>query len=51
MAVAAMVMSLLAPALSAQDAPTSRFKDEMRMPWTRGTTDYIRRWTVAGPIN
>src|SRR5687767_7272436 len=26
------------------------FKDEMRMPWTRGGTDFIRTWTVAGPI-
>lgn len=35
----------------AQDAPSQgRFKDEMRMPWTRGSTDYIRDWMVAGPI-
>ena len=20
------------------------------MPWTRGSTDFIRRWVVAGPI-
>jgi dienelactone hydrolase len=33
-----------------QDTPASRFKDEYRMPWTRGSTDFIRRWTVAGPI-
>jgi dienelactone hydrolase len=30
--------------------PLSLFKDEMRMPWTRGSTDYIRDWLVAGPI-
>ena len=35
----------------AQEArPTGTFKDEMRMPWTRGSTDYIRDWMVAGPI-
>jgi len=26
------------------------FKDEFRKPWTRGGTDYIRNWVVAGPI-
>ncbi len=36
---------------SAQEASSQdRFKDEMRMPWTRGSTDYIRDWLVAGPI-
>ena len=35
----------------AQDPPTSRFKDEMRLPWTRGGTDYIRDWVVAGPLD
>ncbi len=33
-----------------QEPPTSRFKEEMRMPWTRGSTDYIRNWVVAGPL-
>jgi dienelactone hydrolase len=30
--------------------PTSHFKDELRMPWTRGSTDFIRNWVVAGPL-
>ena len=34
----------------AQEPPASRFKEEMRMPWTRGDTDYIRNWVVAGPL-
>jgi dienelactone hydrolase len=50
LAIAATVMSLFASALAAQDAPRPRFEDEMRMPWTRGGTDYVRQWMVAGPI-
>jgi dienelactone hydrolase len=46
----AIAMAVFAPVLSAQDASPTSFKDEMRMPWTRGSTDFIRRWTVAGPI-
>jgi dienelactone hydrolase len=35
----------------AQMAPTSgQFKEQMRMPWTRGGTDFIRDWIVAGPV-
>lgn len=34
----------------AQEPSASRFKDEMRMPWTRGGTDYIRNWIVVGPL-
>jgi dienelactone hydrolase len=49
-AMAAMAMSLLASGLAAQSAPVSSFKDEMRLPWTRGGTEFIRRWMVAGPI-
>ena len=33
-----------------QAPPAPLFKDEYRMPWTRGSTDFIKRWTVAGPI-
>src|SRR5688572_13219547 len=41
----------LAMNVGAQEAPSqSRFKDELRMPWTRGSTDFIRSWLVAGPI-
>ncbi len=25
-------------------------KDEMRQPWQRGSTDYLKRWLVTGPI-
>jgi dienelactone hydrolase len=31
-------------------ASPAAFKDELRMPWTRGSTDFIRTWIVAGPI-
>jgi dienelactone hydrolase len=26
-------------------------KDEMRQPWQRGNTDYLRRWLVLGPLD
>jgi dienelactone hydrolase len=46
-----MVMSWCGSQVLAQGAPPqSRFREEMRMPWTRGSTDFIRTWMVAGPI-
>lgn len=27
-----------------------KFKDEMRMPWTRGIEDFLRLWLIAGPF-
>jgi dienelactone hydrolase len=32
----------------AQDAASAKLKDEMRQPWTRGGTDFIRQWDIAG---
>lgn len=26
-------------------------KDDMRQPWQRGNTDYLRRWLVVGPLD
>ncbi len=36
--------------LVSQAQQPSLFKDEMRMPWTRSNTDYIRNWVAAGPL-
>jgi dienelactone hydrolase len=50
--VAALVICLAATvgAFAQQTPPTSKFKDELRMPWARSGTDFIRDWIVAGPI-
>lgn len=32
----------------AADPPVSKLKDEMRQPWERGDTSFIRSWKVAG---
>ncbi|HXX65496.1 MAG TPA: prolyl oligopeptidase family serine peptidase, partial [Bacteroidota bacterium] len=32
-------------------SPAKKFKDEMRMPWVRGSEDYIRLWLIAGPFD
>ena len=50
-AIAALVMIFCLPLQAQQPAPTSQFKDELRLPWTRGGTDYIRDWLVVGPIS
>ena len=34
----------------AAPASKSKFKDEMRMPWTRGDESFLRLWLVAGPF-
>lgn len=49
-AVAAVGLAICSSAQDQQPAPVSQFKDELRLPWTRGGTDYIRDWLVAGPI-
>jgi dienelactone hydrolase len=37
------------PDLRAQDPPAApKLKDEMRQPWSRGSTDFIRQWDIAG---
>ena len=35
---------------SAQDAPGPKLKDEMRQPWQRGDTNFLRQWKIAGPF-
>jgi dienelactone hydrolase len=50
MAIAAMAISTCLQAFAQNAPPPSTFKDELRMPWTRGSTDFIRTWMVAGPI-
>jgi dienelactone hydrolase len=36
--------------VSAQDAPASKLKEEMRQPWQRGETNFQRQWKIAGPF-
>jgi dienelactone hydrolase len=37
--------------VGAQEAPPApKLKDEMRQPWLRGDTDFLRQWKVAGPL-
>ena len=31
-------------------APKPKLKDELRMPWKRGDSDFLRQWLVAGPF-
>jgi poly(3-hydroxybutyrate) depolymerase len=50
-----LVMSVVGMSISlasqAQQAPApTPFRDQMRLPWTRSNTDYIRNWIVAGPL-
>lgn len=48
---AATVLLCLSTILSAQTTPAStKFKDEMRMPWQRSDESFLRRWLVAGPF-
>jgi len=35
----------------AADLPVSRLKNEMRQPWERGDTSFMRSWKIAGPIS
>jgi dienelactone hydrolase len=32
-------------------ASAAGLKDDMRQPWQRGSTDYLRRWLVLGPLD
>src|SRR5687768_6561493 len=32
----------------AADTPVAKLKDEMRQPWERGDTSFIRSWKIAG---
>jgi dienelactone hydrolase len=32
-------------------ASAAGLKDEMRQPWQRGNTDYLRRWLILGPLD
>src|SRR5690348_9037491 len=40
----------LAACVFAADLPISKLKDEMRLPWQRGDTFFIRGWKIAGPF-
>lgn len=35
----------------AQQPPPPPFKEQFRLPWTRGSTDFVRDWVVAGPLD
>ena len=48
--VTAFLLGVFAPVGAQEAPPASRLKDEMRQPWERGDTRFIREWTVAGPI-
>jgi dienelactone hydrolase len=51
---AAAIVTILSISLGSQaqsPPPASPFKEQMRMPWTRGSTDFIRNWIVAGPLD
>ena len=36
--------------LAADAPPAPRLKDEMRQPWTRNDTSFIKNWQLAGPF-
>ncbi|HEU4780585.1 MAG TPA: prolyl oligopeptidase family serine peptidase [Steroidobacteraceae bacterium] len=36
--------------LCASFANAGTLKDEMRQPWQRGNTDFVRQWKIAGPF-
>lgn len=48
--VAVFLLGVFANAGAQQAPPVPKLKDEMRQPWERGDTSFIRQWTVAGPI-
>ncbi len=50
MPVAAFLLGVFANVGAQQAPPAPSLKDEMRQPWERGDTRFIREWTVAGPI-
>ena len=44
-----LALAVLAVGVSV-DACAAGLKEEMRQPWQRGGTDYLKRWLVTGPI-
>jgi dienelactone hydrolase len=44
-----LALAVLAACVSL-DVFAAGLKDEMRQPWQRGNTDYLKRWLVTGPI-
>ena len=46
---AALLMCLSFLARSGDAPPAPKLKEEMRQPWTRNDTHYIKNWLLAGP--
>ena len=47
--VAAALLCLSFLARSGDTPPAPKLKEEMRQPWTRNDTNYIKNWMLAGP--
>ncbi len=48
---AAALLCLSFLAQSQESPPAPKLKDEMRQPWTRNDTSFIKNWQLAGPFN
>jgi dienelactone hydrolase len=47
----AALLSLTVIARAQQSPPAPKLKDEMRQPWTRNDTGFIKNWQLAGPFS